>query len=292
MRITVTGASCFIGRALVPRLIAAGHEVTAVVRKGSSAPEGCRAAELDMSGYKDLRQAAGDADCLISLAWLGTRGSDRMDREMQQKSCEYTLDGIRSYIGSSCSVIVTAGSQAEYGSISGVISETTPPCPNTEYGKAKLSLFREAQELCGNNGIRLIEPRFFSLYGPGDYEGTMIMSMMKNMLRDRPCELTQSVQMWDFLYIGDACDALIRLIDSGASGAFNFASGDRRQLKDYVLEMHRLLNSRSELRFGAVPYPPTGMVSITADITKLTEATGWKAETSFAEGLEKIRKSG
>ena len=71
--------------------------------------------------------------------------------------------------------------------------------------------------------------------------------------------LTQSVQMWDYLFIDDACDALIKLIDSGASGAFNFASGDCRQLKDYVLEMRQVLHSRSELRFGAVPYPPTGM---------------------------------
>lgn len=42
MKILVTGANGFVGGHLVPHLIAAGHEVTAAVRTGGSAPAGSR----------------------------------------------------------------------------------------------------------------------------------------------------------------------------------------------------------------------------------------------------------
>ena len=238
-----------------------------------------------------MKSNVGEVDVLINLAWLGTRGPDRMDHEMQKMSYQYTMDAIRSYKDSSCKIVMTAGSQAEYGNINSVISEETSPEPNTEYGYYKLKLFNDANLFCSKNGIRFIEPRFFSLYGPGDYEQTMIVSIMKRMLDDAECDLTESVQMWDFLYIDDAVDGITRLIEKEyAAGIYNFASGDCRQLKDFIEEMKCILKSKSKLNYGAVPYPVTGMVSIMADISKL-ESTGWRAGTSFAAGIKKVREA-
>lgn len=294
MRIAITGASSFIGRALTKRLAEDGNECIAIVRKVSSDLnfDNCSVLQMDMHDYGMLGRTVGQIDCLINLAWLGTRGNDRMDQEMQKKSYEYTLDAISSVLASDCKVIVTAGSQAEYGHMDGTIKETDIASPNTEYGHYKLELFLKASDICRENGIRLIEPRFFSLYGPGDTDRTMVVSMMKKMLKNEPCPLTQAIQMWDFLYLDDAMDALLALIrEDKASGIYNFASGDTRRLKDYIEEMKRVLKSDSILEYGAVPYPETGMVSIMADISKLKKTTGWKAKTPFSAGIEEVRKA-
>ena len=294
MKFVITGASSFIGKALIKELANIGHDCIAVIRPGSIAKLGAinssvKVLELDMFDYCNLGHLVKNVDCLVNLSWLGTRGLDRMDTDMQRRSYEYTISAIKSLIDCGCKIIITSGSQAEYGPLKGYIKETDTPIPNTEYGKYKLKLYEEALELCSINEIKLIEPRFFSLYGPNDAENTMIMSIMRKMLRNEPCNLTQAIQKWDFLYIKDAINGLIDLVQKNVeSGIYNFASGDIRMLKDYIEEMKSVLRSNSALNYGVLPYPKTGMVSIMANIEKL-RSIGWYAKIPFKVGILNIK---
>ena len=99
--------------------------------------------------------------------------------------------------------------------------------------------------------------------------------------------------MWDFLYIDDAIEALYRLCTQECpNGVYNFGSGDVRQLKDYVLEMAQITHTESELRFGVIPYPKTGMVSqlklTEPDVSKLEKELGWHGSRTFADGIRII----
>ncbi len=295
MRAVITGANSFIGRNLIKGLSNIGYECIAVVRNRENInldkDSYSQIIELNMEDYSHIGSMVKDIDLLINLAWLGTRGEDRMNSDLQRRSYKYTMDAIRSFKNRRCSIVMTAGSQAEYGIVEGCIKETSIHKPNTEYGKFKLKLFNEAKDFCRGNDLKLIEPRFFSLYGPGDFKGTMIIDIMKKMLKNETCSLTEGVQMWDFLYINDAVEGIISLLKNDVeSGAYNFASGDVRQLKDYIIEMKEVLGSKSRLDFGAIPYPKTGMVSIVADISKLL-GTGWYPKTSFGQGVKMIRRS-
>lgn len=296
MTVVVTGASSFIGRFLVNELFRREYDCIAVVRRGfldkSIFDQHVRVVEADMSDYKELISYTGKADCLINLSWIGTRGADRMDSCQQEKSFNYSMDAIKCFADSGVKYVFTAGSQAEYGRINGYIKETDEPVPNTEYGKYKLKLFEAASDYCESRGVKLIEPRFFSLFGPGDYKGSMIMDILFKMIRGEECNLTMGIQMWDYLYIRDAIDAVIALMsDKVEPGAYNVASGNARKLKDYVLEMKRITGSTSSLNFGIIPYPASGMVSIMADIGKIQSNTGWSAKTSFEEGLREVIQS-
>jgi nucleoside-diphosphate-sugar epimerase len=73
MRVFVTGASGWVGRGLVPELIAAGHEVTGLARSDSAATAlqaagaAVRRGSLDDLGI--LREAADGADGVVHLAF-------------------------------------------------------------------------------------------------------------------------------------------------------------------------------------------------------------------------------
>lgn len=303
-QIMVTGATGFIGRHLTEHLLRNGdYCVTAIVRRGfdpGKLPQltGCagrmEVLELDLKEYGRIPELAKTAvDAYFALAWDGTRGKDRHDEQLQMENYRYSMEGIRAACSMGCRKIFTAGSQAEYGRMQGITSENAQCIPETAYGKAKLRLCMDAAGYCLENGVSFFEPRFFSLYGEDDNPKTMLLSVLKAMLENKPCRMTSCVQDWDFLHIEDAVRGLRMLLEGEhPDGIYNFASGDTRMLKDFVEEMYRITRSRSRLEYGAVPYPPEGMVSMRPSVDKLKRETGWRAEVSFSEGIRRIIKRG
>lgn len=74
MHVFVTGATGWIGSALVPELLQAGHDVTALVRPGTSADAlttaGVRIHHGDLEDPASLRRGAATADGVIHLAYF------------------------------------------------------------------------------------------------------------------------------------------------------------------------------------------------------------------------------
>lgn len=297
MKICITAANCFIGMPLVKKASSLGCNVTAVVRVGNKQKEylgsipNVNVIELNLEDYGKLGSLVKSVDCAVLLTWNGTRGQTRLDEKLQESNYFYNMKAVKGLVKHGCKRIITAGSQAEYGICNDVITEKTECNPNTAYGKYKVKLFQDASQYCYTHGVSLKEPRFFSLYGPGDYKNTLIMSNIYKMISNDECNMTPCSQMWDYLYIDDAINGVIKLCTKEClDGAYNFGSGDCRPLKEFVNEMKQVLQSKSELKFGTVPYTPAGVVSIQPNIEKL-RSTGWEPKVSFGQGIKNIVKT-
>lgn len=293
-RIVVTGATSFIGINLINRL-KKDHQIIAVVRRDSSKisllPKQIEVIYSDMAEYGCLAEKIqGNVDIFVHLAWEGTRGESRNDEGLQRKNYICSLEALKSAFCMHVSLFLSAGSQAEYGPWLSAekLDESCSTLPNTEYGKYKLLFCNEASRLCNGNFVRFIEPRFFSLYGPKDSDSTMIISILRKMLNNEDCELTECIQTWNFLYIDDAIDGLILLMqDAEAKGIYNFGNEESYPLRKYIEDMYIISKSKSKLKFGVVPYPQTGMVNINPDVERLKNL-GWQTKTSFSDGIVKV----
>ena len=294
--ILITGATSFIGQNLIRYLIN-DYKIIAVMRVNSpkinSLPnhKNLSVIQLNMDSYNTLSKILNIKNLysFIHLSWGGTRGADRNNEQMQKENYKNSILALKAAEQLGAKIFMCAGSQAEYGQFNSVITEDTMPEPTTAYGKNKLKFYEYGMKFCSERHIKFLEPRFFSLYGIGDYQGTLIMSMLDKMLKNEPCDLTDCTQKWNFLNIKDAVNGMKILIENEdvKPGAYNFASNDTRALKRFLLEMKAITKSNSKLNFGAIPHNDSGKYGINPDITKLL-ATGWKPEVSFESEIKEL----
>lgn len=284
---------------LISELLKRDYFIYAVVRSNSKSinklpiSSNIKIVYLDMEKIDELHNKI-DEKCnvFIHLAWDGTRGSTRDDKELQQKNYKYAMLAIEEAHKLGCDLFMGAGSQAEYGLYNCEITEFTQCNPVTEYGKEKLKVCNDGYNLCQQYGMRFKWPRFFSLYGIDDYEGTLLISTIDKMLLNQDVTLTECIQMWNFLHIKDAAKGIVKLIEKDCSdGVYNFGSNDTRQLKKFIDDLYHLTNTQSKIMYGAIPYPSTGMVSVQPNIDKMKKETQWEPVILFEDGIKEIIKN-
>ena len=113
MRIFVTGASGFIGRAVVPELIGAGHQVIGLARSDASASAvaalGAEVVRGNLDDLETLHSAAADSDGVIHLAFK----HDLAFSGAMQKAAEADLAAIQTFgealAGSNKPLVIASG---------------------------------------------------------------------------------------------------------------------------------------------------------------------------------------
>lgn len=304
MRVAVTGATGFIGGAMIFQLLKAGHEVCAVVRPGSSnlpyllqqVPDERRSAftliELPLAQITELpKQVSSDFDAFVHMGWDGAGSDNRTNRELQQRNVMYGLEAVRTAAALGCRTFLFTGSQAEYGVYHQTITEEMPCFPVSEYGKAKTEFANEAKNLCKILKMEYIHTRIFSVYGPGDHPWSLVNTCLKTWQKNGEMKLGECTQKWNFLYIKDAAAALIALLNTGKGGVYNVAGEDTRGLREYIEEMYAICGNQGSFQYGERPQNAEGPADLMPDISKICEVTGWKPETSFAEGIHETLHS-
>jgi len=286
-KIIITGATSFIGQALIKRLCKEDYYIYAVKRPNSKKKleyhENVKIVETEMDRYGYLDHLIGTkCDILIPLAWNGTRKEDRDNPEKQKMNCLNAFRSIEAALRLNCKKIILAGSQAEYGPYDTMITELTESKPNTQYGKWKLSLYNMATNICKEKAVSLKEARLFSIYGPGDHENTLINSVIKKMINNEDCIVTECTHLWNYLYITDAVEGIVKLMQNECEdGVYNLGGSDTRPLKCFIEEIKEKLDSMSLLKYGAIPYTIENKFGINPSIKKIYLATGWLPQVVF-----------
>lgn len=297
-RAVITGATGAIGTALIQKLIQENVEVLILARKNSARLAALPRHELvtvvpcsleEMAGFQN--DTGKEYNVFYHLAWSGTFGPARNDMVLQNKNVQYALDAVALAKRLGCHTFLGAGSQAEYGRTNEVMSENTPTFPETGYGMAKLCAGQMTRVYAHELGLKHIWVRILSVYGENDGAGSMISTTIEKLLNGERPVFTEGTQLWDYLYSGDAANALYLLGENGRDGrVYVTASGETAPLRDYITRLRDVVAPEAELGFGEYvsPAPP---ISIQADITPLKEDVGFVPQVSFEEGIRRILAS-
>lgn len=299
----VTGPTGAIGHALCERLLAENCEVFAVVHPCSTRAETLpRQPRLhrvvcDGAQYDGLPRLIGSADVFFHLAWAGTTGAGREDMPLQIQNIHSTIQAVRGAAELGCRMFVGAGSQAEYGRVSGLLHPDTPVRPETGYGMAKLCAGQMSRRECSRLGMDHVWARVLSVYGPCDGPNSVISSTIRQLLAGECPALTPGEQLWDFLYAADAADAFWRMALYGRDGGiYPVGSGKAEALRCCLEVLRDEIDPSMPLGFGRRPYGENQIMHLQADIGPLQQDTGFVPRTQFRDGIREtiqwIRRSG
>lgn len=209
--VLVTGATGFLGRAVLRRLGPAAEAFTGdltdpgVLRRLSSRVAGRRWGVIHLAGGSPGAGPARVAACNVD-----------------------TTLGLLEAAGTALSWVVHASSVAVYGISRQRRGPDGPSAaPDTAYGRAKW-LAEEALTLFGRtSGARATHLRLASLYGPGNTGGSAVAKLTSAVAAGDPFVVDPAapVRARDYLHVDDAARAVVAAATGSAEGVLDIGTG-------------------------------------------------------------------
>ena len=281
MKVLLTGASGFVGRALQDELRHGdgAYEVHLLGRAdGDLADDGVAEAAIAESAARRGRPR-GRADRRRALR-RGARARAALERA--RDDARRPGRGARTAPVSSTSRPRTSTAPAVEA------DEQTPPAPESLYALTKL-WGEQAAALCAPEGLAIL--RLANPYGPGVDAGQAkgaVPTMLRQADAREPIPVFRG-EARTFCWIGDVVRAIRLVLESGEEGAFNIgADGQAVALADVARLACELTGAPHELIEEVEPPPGRVMTRIA---TERVRSLGWRPEVPLDEGMRLLLES-
>lgn len=275
MKITITGATGFIGRHLVHCLSKSDHELLCVGRNIKllaqlKAQYGVRCICFDIQeNCSNLFEFLGKPDVVIHLAW------DDLNDYKSLKHLHHHMPSHMKFLEnlteSSLKRLLVSGTCFEYGLRSGSLHENDSTNPVTSYGTAKDTLRRYLSFLESRREFTLIWLRYFYMHGDGQSEKSFHSQLERAIENHEPSfNMSLGEQLRDYLPVEVVALLTMKLAcDERAIGIYNICSGNPtsiRRLAEQKINEHK---SHISLKLGQLPYPDYEPMAFWGDRMKL-----------------------
>ena len=293
----ITGATGFVGRALVEELLNHNWKVTVIARKEFGQTEQEKQLEIIKSDLSEIRNLKKkdfhnlDEDTyFFHLAWDGTSGNARAEIGLQLSNVEYACDALKLAVSLSCKKFIYAGSVMEYEAMNCIRQGNGKPGLGYIYSSAKLAADIMLRAQAVKYGIEYNNAVISNIYGPGEKSSRFLNTLLRKMLRNESMELTAGQQQYDFIYIEDAVAGIRVVAEKGSPfEAYYIGNEKTRKLKEFILEMKENLKSSSDLQFGKIPYNGEDLDYKKMGAKSLSEVD-FMPKISFKEGILRTKK--
>ena len=312
MRVFVAGASGAIGRPLVAKLVAAGHEVTGMTRSEERAEQvraaGARSVVGDVFDsdalHAAMREAAPEA-VVHELTSLPDRLDFRKEgvyeptNRVRTEGTRNLLDaagaaGARRFVSQSIAFAYRPDG-ARVKSEDDPLMESAPG----GFGRGMEALREMEGMVLGAEGLDALVLRYGFFYGPGTYyadDG----STTADVRRRRMPVVGKGTGLFSFIHVDDAADATVAAVERGAPGVYNVTDDEPAPMSEWLPALAEAAGARRPLRVpiwlarfvGGREVPLFALELRGASNEKAKRELGWRPAhpswlTGFAESLRR-----
>jgi GDP-L-fucose synthase len=295
-RVLVTGGAGFLGRFVIDELLE--HDAD---KKNIVVP---RRKDIDLREWENCRKVVKDVDIVIHLAVTG--GGIGFNRENPGTTFyDNAVMGVQLMEAARQADVdkfVMAGTICSYPKFAPIpfmeedLWNGYPEETNAPYGLSKKMLLVQSQAYRKQYGFHGIHLLLVNMYGPGDNfdpKSSHVIPALIRKFADAKNKGEKKVVVWgsgkasrEFLYVADAARG-IRLASERFDGPepVNLGAGFEITISDLVSLVGKLMDYSGEMVWDSTM--PDGQPRRMLDVSKAERLFGFKAETTFEEGLRK-----
>ena len=226
MKIAVTGATGFIGRALCKHLPTHGHVVAPVVRQASGLAHEIMVGNIDAA--TNWRHALGGFDAVVHLAARVHVMDDSAQNPLalyRASNTEATLNlarqaaqaGVKRFVFISTIKVNGEGGDAPY-------RETDVPAPEDAYAVSKWEAERGLTQIAKETGLEVVILRPPLVYGPGVKAN--FLRLMQTVRKGWSLPLGSICNRRSLLFLGNFIDAIRLCVEHPAAAGQTFLVDD------------------------------------------------------------------
>ena len=291
MKILVTGATGFMGRAFCVSAASSGHKVMGLSRTEVAQPA---------AGYRVVRGSLSDPpwdeierfapEVALHLAWIATPGlylaSSENDILVQQSE-----DFFRGLAQRGVAHLAGTGTCIEYApSPMPLREDASRLAPAFPYSRAKVETCQRLKALSEAAGTAWTWFRVFYPYGEGEHPDRMPSVLMRKLAAGEELELKTPDSVKDYIHVADAAGAMLAALEYKLTGPVNIGTGTGLRIMDLALAIARCCGSDARLVRSAAT-PAADPFPITVANTSKLFASGWRPRVELEAGLARLRDS-
>ena len=176
-------------------------------------------------------------------------------------------------------------------------TENTPYAPNSPYAASKASSDHLVRSYAHSFGLPVTISNCSNNYGPYQFPEKLIPLMILNALTGKPLPIYgDGMQIRDWLYVEDHCDAIWTIIQKGEIGeSYNIGGQNQPPNIEIVKTICEILDTKADL---ADKKPHEQLITYVQDrpghdrrydmnIEKINRTLGWHPKYNLREGLQK-----
>jgi len=308
MRVFVAGATGAIGKQLVPRLVAAGHEVHGMTRSESKQAMlrdlGAVPVIADALDPDQVAEAVARArpevivHQLTAIGALDIRHFDRdfaLTNRLRTEGTDYLLSagqnvGVRRFVAQA-----VAGYGA-YVRTGGPVKSEEDPLARTPAREMRetLAAIRHLEEaVLGARWTEGIVLRYGAFYGPGT--SLTPGGEQFELVRRRKFPLVgDGGGVWSFIHVADAAEATVAAVERGSRGVYNVVDDDPAPVAEWLPALAQTLGGKKPMRVprfvGRLFAGETGVMMMTeirgASNAEAKRDLGWQPKhASWRQGF-------
>jgi UDP-glucose 4-epimerase len=306
--VAVTGAEGFIGSHLTEALVARGHRVRAMVLYNSFNNWGwletlpadvMESVEVVLGDVRDAGSTLAfckDAEVVYHLAALiAIPYSYQAPRSYLDTNAAGTLNVLEAARTLGTSRVVHTSTSEVYGTALTVpISESHPLQGQSPYSASKIAADKMAESYHLSFGTPVVTMRPFNTFGPRQSARAVIPTVVSQIAAGATeIKLGDLTPTRDFTYAADSAAAFVAVGTAPAEKVvgqvFNGGTGRDISVGDLVKTIGEVMGRDVEpvLDEQRIRPPGSEVRRLLADPGKLEALTGWRAEVSLEEGLER-----
>lgn len=292
--ILLTGGTGFIGSNLLEELLKKKYEVILIKRSTSNTNriqrllDKIKIYDLDKINLSEVFENKIDAVIHLATYYKKIHSPDDV-KPMIDSNIEFPSKILEMCVKKNIKYFINTGTFFEYNlSTKKVLDEKSELKPFNLYASTKIAFSNILNYYSDFFGLKVIELKLFSPYGPKDNE-KLFPYIIKNLLEGKKISITKGEQKWNWTYVSDLCSAYIKALERIQSNkenyeVFNIGADKQHSIREIVDKVENILGVSGLVSYDK-KYPENEIFFVACNNNNARKILHWTPKVEIDEGI-------